>query len=110
MATITNIPEHITVPNVTSGDLILENEQKETFVAEVKAYCKNASSCPDAGEIVSFPIGEDDVNYAVLSYSELINIEAWSKQLSEAQIEGLSGEDILIQVKHEKELREVLNI
>jgi hypothetical protein len=108
MAKIYLPPEHLVTPTFSMENKDTYNQEVEDFELKLKKWCIENSKCPDAGEIISFAIGDGKAMYMVQTYTKLLwigNEDAYN--ISEATERGLRKADIVKKVKANKSLSEL---
>lgn len=84
-------------------DMIAYNKANDDYVDEIISLCKEYSTCPDAGEIISFFVGDGCAMYAVLSYRELIHIGIRDGYaIPDTQARGIRKADIIQEINIRK--------
>lgn len=110
MAKVYIPPESIKLPELCefNGDFDLYEKACDEYQESVVAFCKENSSCPDAGKIIDFPIADGKAMYVVYDYKTLIHIETMDAYaIPEAHEKGLRKADIVKLIKQKSALSDL---
>lgn len=79
-----------------------DNAEK-TYIESVQKACREHSDCPDAGELVWWPVADGSAAYVVFNYRELWHLQTTGNYaLDEAHERGLRKADIVQKIKQIK--------
>ena len=103
--------EGLEIPEFNARDYDAYSKLCDKYEADVIDWCKKNSDCPDAGEVIGFPVGDGKAMYVVLNYRELIHLGTHDGySLDEAHERGLRKDDLVKAVKKKKETKTAPNI
>lgn len=107
MAKIYAAPEHIKRPEINDfiNNYDAYDKAGEKYVDDIKAFCKENSKCPHAGEEIRFQIADGYARYAVFDYRSLIHLDVGDAyDIPDAYARGLRKDDILKAINRAKGL------
>lgn len=103
MAKVFLPPEEIKLPVYEIGEYEKNDKEMEAYIEKVVQWCKDNSKCKDAGEIISFPVGDGCARYVVFKYTELLWLEEGDcYSIPEAHSRGLRKADIVEKINQQK--------
>lgn len=79
------------------------DKAEKAYIEAVQAACREHSNCPDAGELVWWPVADGSATYVVYNYRELWHLPtSGNYALDEAHERGLRKADIVQKIKQIK--------
>lgn len=96
MATCYAPPSHLICPQFDAQNYSAYQQQCEKFELDLCQWAKENSTCPDAGKIISFPVGDGKALYVIFDYRSLIHIPTDDAyDIDDAHMRGLRKSDIV---------------
>lgn len=98
MAQLKQAPKYLVEPVFNARELDQYDEDIENYKSLLKTYCESNSTCPDAGKILRFQVGDGFAIYMVFNHKDIIFINqydeyemdiAFIKSLSEKKVRSL---------------------
>lgn len=109
--TVYSAPDEIKAPEfkIPFNSKKYESDTEE-YLQKMKAYVKNISDDPLAGEVINFPVADGNASYMVISLkpSKLVHLElmdAWEFRY----ITSLTSSDIQQKIKEQKALKNLFS-
>ena len=109
MGKIYSAPKEIAVPSYTNFKCYdLYEKACDEYVEKIQEYARKLNPCPEAGEIVYFPVADGQAQYVVVSLKPVTLIhldigDAWDFQYANR----LTASDIRKKIKAQKVIQEL---
>lgn len=115
MATIYKAPGEIPKPSVDYGNESIDLKtglypDEVRYQKEVIALAKEFSDCPQAGEVLYYPVGDGKAQYVVLAVEPvaLAHLEIGDCWKSDV-VKSISSEGVLEKIEQQNALKELFN-